>query len=170
MGDRRRSLRAGPAASCRTGSTRDRVRSGRRLLHPGKDQPRSHANSCGYSRGPPAQSCLAPAKRRQRRERPALLRLDLDPPRHRRLLIRHNPTTREPAFYLCRSPTAASLAELVRVAGTRWSVEECFQAAKGQVDLDHYQVRHWTAWHRNVVLATFALAFLAAVTIGIAPA
>ncbi|MDR6981286.1 SRSO17 transposase [Streptomyces sp. 3330] len=37
------------------------------------------------------------------------------------------------------------LAERVRVAGVRWSVEECFQAAKGQVGLDHYLVRNWTS-------------------------
>jgi SRSO17 transposase len=42
-------------------------------------------------------------------------------------------------------------------------VEECFQAAKGQVGLDHYQVRHWTSWHRYITLAVLALAFLAAV-------
>jgi hypothetical protein len=68
------------------------------------------------------------------------------------------------------SPTAVPLAELVRVAGTRWSVEECFQAAKGQVGLDHYQVRHWTAWHRHITLAMLALAFLAAVAASTAPA
>ncbi|MFJ2307500.1 hypothetical protein [Streptomyces sp. NPDC087787] len=52
------------------------------------------------------------------------------------------------------------LSELVRVAGTRWCIEECFQAAKGQVGLDHYQVRRWTAWHRHITLAKLALAFL----------
>jgi SRSO17 transposase len=81
---------------------------------------------------------------------------------HRHLLIRRNPTTGELAFYLCWSPRIVPLSELVRVAGTRWCIEECFQAAKGQVGLDHYQVRIWTAWHRHVTLAMLALAFLAA--------
>ncbi|MFB7356111.1 IS701 family transposase [Streptomyces gardneri] len=88
---------------------------------------------------------------------------------HRHLLIRRNPATRELTFYLCWSPTAAPLAELVRVAGSRWSVEECFQAAKGQVGLDHYQVRNWTSWHRHVTLAMLALAFLATVAADAAP-
>ena len=88
---------------------------------------------------------------------------------HRHLLIRRNLATRELAFYLCWSPTAVPLAELVRVAGTRWSVEESFQAAKGQVGLDHYQVRNWTSWHRHVTLAMLALAFLAAVAADAAP-
>lgn len=79
---------------------------------------------------------------------------------HRHLLIRRNPTSGELAYYLCWSPGRVPLSELVRVAGTRWCIEECFQAAQGQVGLDHYQVRHWTAWHRHITLAMSALAFL----------
>jgi SRSO17 transposase len=57
----------------------------------------------------------------------------------RHLLIRRSPASGELAFYLCWSPQPVPLSELVRVAGTRWCIEECFQAAKGQVGLDHYQ-------------------------------
>ncbi|MEU3221514.1 IS701 family transposase [Streptomyces sp. NPDC006971] len=88
---------------------------------------------------------------------------------HRHLLIRRNRSTGEHAFYLCWSPTQVPLSELVRVAGVRWSVEECFQAAKGQVGLDHYQVRHWTSWHRHITLAMLALAFLTALAADAAP-
>jgi SRSO17 transposase len=88
---------------------------------------------------------------------------------HRHLLIRRNRTTGELAFYLCWTPATVTLAELVRVAGVRWSVEECFQAAKGQVGLDHYQVRNWTSWHRHITLAMLALAFLTAVAASSAP-
>lgn len=42
-------------------------------------------------------------------------------------------------------------------------------AAKGQVGLDHYQVRHWTSWHRHITLAMLALAFLTAVAADAAP-
>ncbi|MFF3950799.1 hypothetical protein ACFYYN_39275 [Streptomyces sp. NPDC001902] len=61
---------------------------------------------------------------------------------HRYLLVRRNPSTRELAFYLCWSPDAVALSELIRVAGIRWSIEESFQAAKGQTGLDQHQVRH----------------------------
>ena len=88
---------------------------------------------------------------------------------HRHLLVRRNRTTGELAFYLCWSPTTATLAELVRVAGVRWSIEECFQAAKGQVGLDHYQVRNWTSWHRHITLTMLALAFLTALAASSAP-
>ncbi|MDX5562685.1 IS701 family transposase [Streptomyces sp. ID05-04B] len=88
---------------------------------------------------------------------------------HRRLLSRRNRSTGELAFYLCWSPTEVPLSELVRVAGVRWSIEECFQAAKGQVGLDHYQVRHWTSRHRHITLAMLALAFLTALAADAAP-
>ncbi|WBB88732.1 IS701 family transposase [Verrucosispora sp. WMMC514] len=77
------------------------------------------------------------------------------------LLIRKNTTTGELAFYRCWTPKPATLAQLVRVAGIRWTVEESFQAAKGQVGLDQHQVRRWDSWHRFTTLALAALAVLA---------
>jgi SRSO17 transposase len=74
------------------------------------------------------------------------------------------------AFYRCWSPGPVTLSTLVRIAGTRWSVEEQFQAAKSQAGLDHYQVRTWTGWHRHVTLAMLALAFLMASAAAAAPA
>jgi SRSO17 transposase len=41
-------------------------------------------------------------------------------------------------------------------------MEEAFEQAKGEVGLDHYQVRQYTAWYRPITLAMAALAFLAA--------
>jgi SRSO17 transposase len=67
----------------------------------------------------------------------------------------------ELAFYACFGPAATSLLGLVRVAGTRWAIEECFLAAKDQVGLDHYEVRRWPGWYRHITLALLAHAFLA---------
>jgi SRSO17 transposase len=66
----------------------------------------------------------------------------------------------ELAFYLTSAPPGTRLADLVRVAGTRWTIEECFEAAKGEVGLDQYEVRSWTGWHRHITLAMLALAYL----------
>jgi SRSO17 transposase len=77
------------------------------------------------------------------------------------LLIRRaiaDPT--ELAFYLIHAPKAASLADLVRVAGRRWTIEACFEAAKSEVGLDHYEVRSWVGWHRHITLAMLAHAYL----------
>ena len=69
----------------------------------------------------------------------------------------------ELAFYLTLAPEATTLAALVRVAGTRWTIEACFEAAKGEVGLDHYEVRSWTGWHRHITLAMLAHAYLTVV-------
>src|SRR3712207_7614306 len=80
------------------------------------------------------------------------------------LLIRRSPAKPDKlAYYLTHAPEETTLATLVRVAGTRWTVESCFEAAKGEVGLDQYEVRTWTAWHRHVTLAMLALAFLTVV-------
>ncbi len=69
----------------------------------------------------------------------------------------------ELTFYLTLAPPDTELATLVRVAGTRWTVEACFEAAKGEVGLDQYEVRSWTGWYRHVTLAMLAHAYLAVV-------
>ena len=49
-------------------------------------------------------------------------------------------------------------------------VLQCVTDFKGQVGLDHYQVRTWTGWHRHVTLAMLALTFLMARAAAAAPA
>ena len=69
----------------------------------------------------------------------------------------------ELAYYVCFGPAGASLEELVRVAGTRWAIEECFEEAKGEVGLDQYEVRRWDGWYRHITLAMLAHAYLMAI-------
>lgn len=68
----------------------------------------------------------------------------------------------EIAYYLAYAPLATTVAELVRVAGMRWAIEECFQAAKNECGLDQYEVRRYVGWYRHITLAMLAHAFLAA--------
>jgi SRSO17 transposase len=76
------------------------------------------------------------------------------------LLIRRNRRTGELAFYRAYHPTPVRLAALVKVAGTRWRIEESFQSGKDLTALDQHQVRRWTSWQRWTVLAMLAHAFL----------
>ena len=111
-------------------------------------------------------TALAAVLRRARRQGPPLLRLGLiglDPAPardHHWLLIRRSRRTGELAFYRCYAPRPVPLATLVQVAGTRWTVEENFQAGKELTGLDQHQVRRWTSWYRWVTLAMLAAAFL----------
>jgi SRSO17 transposase len=69
----------------------------------------------------------------------------------------------ELAYYRVFAPARASLREVVKVAGTRWAVEECFETAKGEVGLDQYEVRNWSGWYRHITLALLAHAYLTVV-------
>ncbi|MER6152680.1 IS701 family transposase, partial [Streptomyces hirsutus] len=60
------------------------------------------------------------------------------------------------------APLDATVADLVRVAGCRWKIEECFQSAKNECGLDQYEVRRYVGWYRHITLAMLAHAFLAA--------
>jgi SRSO17 transposase len=80
---------------------------------------------------------------------------------HRWLLVRRSvsdPT--ELTAYVVFAPEATALATVVQVAGSRWTVERCFEEAKGEVGLDQYEVRSWTGWYRHITLAMWAYALL----------
>jgi SRSO17 transposase len=66
----------------------------------------------------------------------------------------------EIAYYVCYAPAKTTLAELARIAGRRWPVEECFQQAKNEAGLDEYQVRDWRAWYAHITLSMAAHALL----------
>jgi SRSO17 transposase len=67
----------------------------------------------------------------------------------------------EIAYYVCYGPRRSSLADLAWTAGARWRIEECFQQAKNEAGLDHYQVRTWRAWYAHITLSMLAHAWLA---------
>lgn len=69
----------------------------------------------------------------------------------------------ELAYYVCFGPAETTLEELVGVAGTRWTIEECFEEAKGEAGLDQYEVRRRDGWYRHITLAMLAHANLAVV-------
>lgn len=77
------------------------------------------------------------------------------------LLVRRSISDPEElAYYAVFGLKDSRLEDLVKVAGSRWKIEECFETAKGEVGLDEYEVRKWTAWHRHITLAMWAHAFL----------
>jgi SRSO17 transposase len=96
----------------------------------------------------------------------ACLDLAADPKKGMRrwLLVRRSTDDPEDrGFYQAYGPEGTQVEELVRVCQERWAVEECFAEAKGEVGLDHYEVRRWDSWHRHVTLCLLAHAFLVVV-------
>src|SRR5262245_36833559 len=95
-------------------------------------------------------------------------RLELSAPAQhgwkRFLLIRRSISDpSEMTGYVVFARAHTTLTELVRVAGTRWTVEESIQTAKGEVGLDHDEVRSFTGWYRHMTLALWASAFLSVI-------
>jgi len=77
------------------------------------------------------------------------------------LLVRRSLTDQtDMAYYVAFAPSGTALEEMVSVAGTRWTIETGFKTAKGEVGLDHYEVRSWSGWYRHITLAMLAHAFL----------
>ena len=87
----------------------------------------------------------------------------IDPGTYTHLLLVRRSISKpdELAYYVVYTTAPVPLAELVRVAGSRWAVEETFQFTKNETGLDHYQVRLYHAWYRHITLSMLAAAFLA---------
>jgi SRSO17 transposase len=83
------------------------------------------------------------------------------PQARRWLLMRRSIDDRtEIAYYLGYGPAQTTMRELIRIAGRRWAIEDSFEAAKGEVGLDEYEVRKWDGWHRHITLCLLAHAYL----------
>jgi len=70
------------------------------------------------------------------------------------------PEAAEVKSYLCNAPAATPLEALVRVSGMRWPIECCFEEGKGELGLDHYELRFWHGWHHHMTLVILAHHFL----------
>jgi SRSO17 transposase len=77
------------------------------------------------------------------------------------LIIRRNledPT--EIKYYFSNASAETPLSEFVRLSGMRWPIETIFEEAKGEVGLDHYEMRSWIGWHHHMLLVSLAHHFL----------
>jgi SRSO17 transposase len=91
----------------------------------------------------------------------------LEPGWRRWLLVRRRVSAPpELTAYVVFARQATTLEEVVQVAGSRWTIESGFEAAKGEVGLDHYEVRNWIGWYRHITLAMWAYAFLVVIRAG----
>ncbi|MBJ7594081.1 MAG: IS701 family transposase [Candidatus Dormibacteraeota bacterium] len=89
--------------------------------------------------------------------------------RHRRpgpeswLMLRRPVGGGEIKFYLSNAPATMTLAEMAWTGCLRWTIEENFELAKGEVGLDHYEVTKLRGWYHHMTMSLMALAFLKSV-------
>jgi len=65
--------------------------------------------------------------------------------------------------YICFCHEDTTYEKLVETAGTRWQIEQNFKELKGEVGLDHYEVRSYGGWYKHITLACIAHALLAVI-------
>jgi SRSO17 transposase len=79
-----------------------------------------------------------------------------------RLLVRRSLGQKaELKYHRSNAPAEVPLEKLAQVRGSHWSVEQSFEAAKGECGLDEYETRGWVGWHHHTALSLLALWFLA---------
>lgn len=62
--------------------------------------------------------------------------------------------------FLTNAPKRIAKRKLVWVGGMRWPIETAFEEAKGEVGMDHYEVRTWKGWHHHMTQTFLAHHFL----------
>jgi SRSO17 transposase len=63
-------------------------------------------------------------------------------------------------YFLTNAPADRPHDELARLSGARWPVEVAFAEAKGELGMDHYEVRTWRGWHHHMTQTFLAHHFL----------
>ena len=77
------------------------------------------------------------------------------------LLVARNVMSGELKYFLSNASADTSLEALLHVAFTRAEVEQLFEAAKGEIGLDHFEVRQYLALIRHLIVSLASLLFLA---------
>lgn len=62
--------------------------------------------------------------------------------------------------YLSNTPEETPMTEFVRVSGMRWPIETAIEESKGDLGMDHYEVRSWLGWHHHMTMCLLAHHFL----------
>lgn len=63
-------------------------------------------------------------------------------------------------FYRSNAPAAMSRKTLAGMTAWRWPVETVIEESKGELGLDHYEVRGWVGWHHHTTMTLLAHHFL----------
>ncbi len=76
------------------------------------------------------------------------------------LLIARHAITGELKYFLSNASATTPLETLLHVAFTRADIEQLFEAAKGEIGIDHFEVRQYLSLVRHLVVSLASLLFL----------
>jgi SRSO17 transposase len=78
-----------------------------------------------------------------------------------RLVIACEVLTGEVKYFLSNASQEIPLGEVLHVAFSRWHIERMFEDGKGEVGLDHFEVRNYRPLIRHLLLSMISFYFLA---------
>lgn len=90
--------------------------------------------------------------------------LGLPGPRHTLVVARNILDPSEMKYFVCNlavGPGGVSLEWILWVAFSRWPIERCFELAKRDLGMDHFEARSWRAIHRHLYISQLSLLFCA---------
>lgn len=82
------------------------------------------------------------------------------PPEKRRLIVARNVLDGEIKYFLSDAPLDTPVETLLHIAFSRWRIERLFEDAKGEIGLDHFEVRNYLPLMRHMILSMVSLLFL----------
>ena len=63
-------------------------------------------------------------------------------------------------FFRANAPRRTSWKKLARLTAGRWPIESTFEECKGELGMDHYEVRNWRGWHHHMTMTMLSHHFL----------
>jgi SRSO17 transposase len=63
-------------------------------------------------------------------------------------------------YYISNAPLSTRLPTFVWLSSVRWAIEQCFEEAKTELGMDHYEVRKHPGWHHHMLICMLAHFFL----------
>lgn len=78
-----------------------------------------------------------------------------------RLLVAWNVLDGTLKYFVSNAPESVPLETLLRIAFSRYHIERCFEDSKGEVGMDHFEVRSWRSIRRHMVISMISHLFLA---------
>lgn len=67
----------------------------------------------------------------------------------------------DPKYFVSNASSGVPLEVLLAVAFSRWHIERCFEDDKGEIGLDHFEVRNYRSLKRHLILSAVSFLFLA---------
>ena len=64
------------------------------------------------------------------------------------------------SYFISNANRSARLKTFVWLSGVRWAIEQCFEEAKSDLGMDHYEVRKFPGWRHHMLTSMLAHFFL----------